>query len=159
MRGRYFYKHKKTEIVLILILLILLLATSVIYLIAGMMTSARFSYTGMMGNGMMGAGFSGRGSSYQGSGPKGYKLFRADECIMCHIINGHGGVMGPNLSHIGSKRSFSWIAAQIVDPSAHFKRNSIVKINGKTYIAIMPNHEHMPKSQVIAISKYLESLK
>ncbi len=156
MSRKYFYNKKPA---IVLILLILLLVIAVIYLIAGMMTGGRFIGGGMMGNGMMGGGFSGRSGAYYGSGPKGYKLFRADGCIRCHTINGVGGMMGPNLSHIGSKRSFSWIATQIADPSAHFKRGSVVTISGKTYPAIMPNYEHMPKSQVITISKYLESLK
>ncbi len=156
MSRKYFY-NKKTTIVLIL--LILLLVIAVIYMIADMMTGGGFIGGAMMGNGMMGGGFSGRSGAYYGSGSKGYKLFRADGCIRCHTINGYGGIMGPNLSHIGSKRSFSWIVTQIVYPSAHFKRGSIVKISGKTYLAIMPNYEHMPKSQVITISKYLKSLK
>ncbi len=156
MSRKYFYNKKPA---IVSILLILLLVIAVIYLIAGMMTGGEFIGGGMMGNGMMGGGFSGRSGAYYGQGPKGYKLFRADGCIRCHTIDGYGGTMGPDLSHIGSKRSFSWIAAQIAYPSAHFKRGSIVTISGKTYPAIMPNYEHMPKSQVITISKYLESLK
>ena len=124
----------------------------------GMMMGGGMMGGGMMGGGMMGGGFSG-GGAYYGSGPKGYELFRADGCIRCHTINGYGGTVGPNLSHIGSKRSFSWIAVQIAYPSAHFKRGSMVAINGKTYPAIMPNYEHLPKSQVITISKYLATLK
>jgi mono/diheme cytochrome c family protein len=87
------------------------------------------------------------------------QLFRADGCIRCHAVNGYGGIMGQDLSRIGSRKSLSWITTQIVYPLAHFKRGSQVTINGETYTAIMPNYEHLPKSQVIAISKYLESLK
>jgi hypothetical protein len=35
----------------------------------------------------------------------------------------------------------------------------MVTINGKSYMAIMPNHKDMPASQVNAIAEYLESLK
>ena len=157
MDRKYFYNKKS---VIVSILLILLLVVVGIYLFAGMMTGGGFIGGRMMGGGMMmGGGFSGGSDAYYGSNPKGYKLFRADGCIRCHTINGYGGTMGPDLSHIGSKRSFSWIATQIAYPSAHFKRGSMATINGKTYPAIMPNYEHMPKSQVITISKYLESLK
>ncbi len=147
--------------ILVLIALVVLTVGLGTYLYSsGKLAQMAGGITSMIGGGMMGmmgGGFS--GSAYVGSGPKGYKLFRANGCIRCHAIKGSGGTMGPDLSHIGSKRSFPWIVTQIAYPSAHFKRGSIVTINGKTYPVIMPNYEHMPKSQVITISKYLESLK
>ena len=39
----------------------------------------------------------------------GSSLFGKKGCIACHVINGNGGSVGPNLSHIGSRRSLSWI--------------------------------------------------
>jgi len=89
----------------------------------------------------------------------GASLFSSDGCIACHTINGNGGAVGPNLSHVGSQRSLSWIKTQIVNPSAHFASGSTVTINGKSFMAIMPNHKNMPKSQVNALASYLESLK
>ncbi len=94
--------------------------------------------------------------AYHGNGPK---LFRSAGCIACHTINGKGGTVGPNLSHVGSQRSLSWIKTQIVTPGAHFASGSMVTINGKSYMAIMPNHKSMPASQVNALAEYLESLK
>jgi cytochrome c oxidase subunit 2 len=89
----------------------------------------------------------------------GSSLFSSEGCIACHTINGNGGSVGPNLSHIGSKRSLSWIKTQIVTPGAHFTSGSSVTLNGKSYMAIMPNHKGMPTSKVDAIANYLESLK
>jgi putative heme-binding domain-containing protein len=89
----------------------------------------------------------------------GSSLFSSEGCIACHTINGNGGQVGPNLSHIGSQRSLSWIKTQIVNPGAHFASGSSVTINGKSYMAIMPNHKSMPASKVNAIAGYLESLK
>ncbi len=89
----------------------------------------------------------------------GPQLFRSDGCIACHTINGNGGSVGPNLSHVGSQRSLSWIKTQIVTPGAHFAPGSTVTINGKSFMAIMPNHKSMPKSQVNTLAAYLESLK
>jgi cytochrome c551/c552 len=89
----------------------------------------------------------------------GQALFRSQGCIACHTIDGHGGHVGPNLSHVGSQRSLSWIKTQIVTPGAHFASGSSVTINGKSFIAIMPNHKNMPASDVNAIANYLESLK
>ncbi len=95
-------------------------------------------------------------SAFAASGPA---LFRSEGCIACHTIDGHGGSVGPNLSHIGSQRSLSWIKTQIVTPGAHFASGSTVTINGKSYMAIMPNHKNMPASDVNTIAQYLESLK
>ena len=94
--------------------------------------------------------------AFAASGPS---LFNSDGCIACHTINGKGGSVGPNLSHVGSQRSLSWIKTQIVTPSAHFAPGSMVTINGKSFMAIMPNHHGMPKSQLNAIAKYLSGLK
>ena len=95
-------------------------------------------------------------SAFAASGPA---LFRSEGWIACHNIDGHGGQVGPNLSHIGSQRSLSWIKTQIVNPGAHFASGSTVTLNGKSYMAIMPNHKGMPASDVNTIAKYLESLK
>ncbi|MHB1680270.1 MAG: c-type cytochrome [bacterium] len=89
----------------------------------------------------------------------GHSLFSSDGCIACHTINGNGGSVGPNLSHIGSQRSLSWIKTQIVTPSAHFAPGSMATINGKSYMAIMPSHKNLPKSQINILANYLESLK
>lgn len=89
----------------------------------------------------------------------GYSLFNSEACIACHIINGKGGDVGPNLSHIGSKRSLSWIKTQIVNPSEHFVTGSTVTIDGNSYMAIMPSHKNMSDSKVNSIANYLESLK
>ena len=95
-------------------------------------------------------------SAFAASGPA---LFKSEGCIACHTIDGHGGSVGPNLSHIGSQRSLSWIKTQIVTPGAHFASGSTVTLNGNSYMAIMPNHKSMPASDVNTIAKYLESLK
>ncbi|MHB8232375.1 MAG: c-type cytochrome [bacterium] len=89
----------------------------------------------------------------------GASLFSSEGCIACHTINGLGGSVGPDLSHVGSKRSLSWIKTQITDPSAHFAAGSSVTINGESYQAIMPGHKHMPASELNSLAEYLESLK
>lgn len=89
----------------------------------------------------------------------GSSLFSSEGCIACHTIAGQGGSVGPDLSHVGSQKSLSWIKTQIVNPSAHFQSNSSVTINGKSYIAIMPNHKDIASSKIDAIAEYLESLK
>lgn len=89
----------------------------------------------------------------------GSSLFSSEGCIACHTINGNGGSVGPNLSHVGSSKSLSWIKTQISTPSAHFAAGSSVTINGTSYQAIMPGHKHMSASKLNALAGYLESLK
>ena len=89
----------------------------------------------------------------------GSSLFSSEGCIACHTINGQGGSVGPDLSHVGSKRSLSWLKTQITNPSAHFAAGSSVTINGQSYTAIMPAHKHMSASKLNALASYLESLK
>ena len=91
--------------------------------------------------------------------PEGLKLFRADNCIACHRINGIGGTVGPNLSHVGKTKSLSWIETQIIDPKLHFTYGIPTTINGHTYLVIMPRLKSIPASQLNTIAKYLESLK
>ena len=84
---------------------------------------------------------------------------RSYGCMGCHTIKGNkNDGMGPDLSHVGSKRSLHWIEIQMVNPAIHFKRGSMVTIDGKTFKAIMPSFHDMPGSQVRAIAKYLKSL-
>ena len=162
MNAKYLYNKK---LVIVSILLITLLTITGIYLFA------RISYGMMNGNGgMMNGNNMMTGKMVNNMGHKmfpqykgiktGPALFHREGCIMCHRINGlGGGFMGPNLSHVGSIRSVSWIATQIADPSAHFKRNSIVTLNGKKYQAIMPSFKNMSSKDIGILAKYLASLK
>ncbi len=95
-------------------------------------------------------------SAFAASGPA---LFRSQGCIACHTIDGQGGQVGPNLSHVGLQRSLSWIKTQIVTPGRHFAPGSQASINGQSFMAIMPNHKNMPASDVNILANYLESLK
>ncbi len=89
----------------------------------------------------------------------GSSLFSSEGCIACHAVNGQGGSVGPDLSHVGSKRSLSWLKTQITNPDAHFAAETNVFLNGKSYTAIMPSHKHMAAAKLNALAAYLESLK
>jgi cytochrome c551/c552 len=78
----------------------------------------------------------------------GASLFKSEGCIACHIINGKGGKVGPNLSHIGSNNlSYHWMKKQLIDPAAHFRSN------------IMPSFGNIPPAKIKILVSYLESLK
>ena len=168
MKTKYLY-NKKFIIVSILSVLLVIVVIAVVYL-------AKFSYAQGAANnggnnGMMGMGNNMTGKEVNNMGHrmfpqyKGVKtgpaLFHYEGCFTCHTINGlgAGGNDAPNLSHIGSIRSFSWIATQIADPSAHFKRNSAVTLNGVKYRAVMPSFKNMSSKDIGILAKYLESLK
>ncbi len=89
----------------------------------------------------------------------GSSLFSSEGCIACHAINGQGGSVGPDLTHVGSRRSLSWLKQQITNPSAHFAAGSMATINGASYMSIMPGHKHMPTSKLDALAGYLKSLR
>ncbi|RZD14702.1 MAG: c-type cytochrome [Candidatus Acidulodesulfobacterium ferriphilum] len=75
------------------------------------------------------------------------KIINAQGCMGCHIINGKGGSIGPNLSKEGTKgRSIHWLEVQINTPKVH---------NPNT---MMPNHALKP-AQLETVAEYLESLK
>ncbi len=91
--------------------------------------------------------------------PEGMRLFEKDNCVACHRINGIGGKVGPNLSHIGKTKSLSWIETQVVDPKVHFRYGLGVIIDAHTYLVMMPSFKDIPDSQLNVIGRYLESLK
>jgi nitric oxide reductase subunit C len=77
----------------------------------------------------------------------GKALFSGMGCSACHKINGVGGTVGPDLSHIGSLRTAAWIGVQITDPASHFPKNA------------MPAFTMLSKEQVRQLVQYLSSLK
>ena len=173
MNAKYLHNKKR---VIVSILFILLLVIAGIYFLGKVrynpgMNGMTGGNNGMMGGGMMGMGNNMTGKEVNNMGHKmfpqykgvktGPALFHYEGCFTCHTINGlgAGGNDAPNLSHIGSIRSFSWIATQIADPSAHFKRNGIVTLNGVKYRAVMPAFKNMSSKNIGILAKYLESLK
>ena len=173
MNIKYLYNKKDNKKAIIILILLTLLVITGIYLLVGNSYSSSMGMMGSSGgmHGMMGMGNNMTGKEVNNMGHKmfpqykgvktGPALFHYEGCFMCHTINGLGGgmAMAPNLSHIGSIRSFSWIATQIADPSAHFKRNGAVTLNGVKYRAVMPSFKNMSSKDIGILAKYLESLK
>lgn len=72
----------------------------------------------------------------------------ASMCIGCHTINGDGGEVGPDLSHVGSRRNQDDIRSLVTDPSL---------VYGDT---IMPKYgERLTPAQLDAIARYLAKRK
>jgi len=64
------------------------------------------------GGGGTGAGAVGGGSTDP------MTLFRAAGCVGCHKIGAEGGNVGPDLSHVGARRSAESIRTKILDPAS-----------------------------------------
>ncbi len=54
-----------------------------------------------------------------GNPEKGKALYNANACSTCHIVNGVGGTLGPDLSDIGGTRGPSYLQDAIVNPGEH----------------------------------------
>ncbi|HEV2494926.1 MAG TPA: c-type cytochrome [Terriglobia bacterium] len=79
--------------------------------------------------------------------PAGNKIFLAEHCNSCHAIQGSGGALAPDLTHVGSRRDKTWILEQLDNPRAH-KPDSI-----------MPSFAQLPASEKEELAEYLADLK
>ena len=53
-----------------------------------------------------------------GNAAKGSAVFQKLGCATCHIVNGAGGSLGPELTGIGAHRSPKYLAAAVLEPGA-----------------------------------------
>jgi putative heme-binding domain-containing protein len=61
-------------------------------------------------------------SNVAGNETKGRAVYDDMGCESCHVVNGRGGVYGPELSSIGSRRSPAYLRRALLDPAADFPR-------------------------------------
>src|SRR5438034_6344485 len=54
----------------------------------------------------------------KGDAAKGAQIFSSSGCVRCHTVGITGGLSGPDLSEIGSRRSLAQLETAVVDPSA-----------------------------------------
>lgn len=47
---------------------------------------------------------------------RGQNVFKANKCMRCHSIEGEGGRVGQDLSHVGSRREAAWFHTFLKDP-------------------------------------------
>ena len=47
---------------------------------------------------------------------RGAQVYQANQCGMCHAINGSGMRVGPGLNGVGKRRSREWVAQHFADP-------------------------------------------
>jgi nitric oxide reductase subunit C len=79
--------------------------------------------------------------------PEGRKIILAQNCTLCHVLNGSGGTVAPDLTHAGNRRSKDWILQQLVDPRSHYPDS------------VMPSFAQLPQNEREAVADYLANLK
>jgi cytochrome c oxidase cbb3-type subunit 3 len=59
-----------------------------------------------------------KSTTVSGDSTKGEKIFwGTGGCSTCHMVQGRGGVLGPDLSHVGGARSVPYLIDSIREPS------------------------------------------
>jgi cytochrome c oxidase cbb3-type subunit 3 len=53
-----------------------------------------------------------------GSAQRGAALYQSSSCATCHILNGQGGALGPELTRIGALRGAPYLREALVKPEA-----------------------------------------
>jgi nitric oxide reductase subunit C len=77
----------------------------------------------------------------------GKNLYNQSRCDLCHQIGGHGGIIGPDLSKVGSKYDPQLLAKKIKDPKS---------VNPTTQ---MPAYPQLSDNEIEALVSFLTGLK
>ncbi len=78
---------------------------------------------------------------------RGSEIFHSNGCAGCHMINGSGGAIGPDLSGEGNRsRSRDWLSIQLRNPKAHYPDT------------IMPSFSRLGDKDISDLIDYLMSL-
>ena len=72
-----------------------------------------------------------------GDSRKGAEIYRSLGCAGCHIVNGAGGNLGPDLSDVGYMRSASSLRQSIVDPGAALPK-CVLQVPARGYSEYLP---------------------
>jgi cytochrome c oxidase cbb3-type subunit 3 len=58
------------------------------------------------------------GRAGAGNAQRGAAVYQASGCASCHVIDGQGGTLGPELTAIGARRGATYLRESIVTPAA-----------------------------------------
>jgi putative heme-binding domain-containing protein len=97
-------------------------------------------------------------------------FFGTARCSSCHIVNGRGGLLGPELSTVGSARSRAYLVESIREPGRQLTRNrafgdltlkydtvTAVTADGRTIVGV-PMNEDTFTVQLMDTSERVHSL-
>lgn len=77
---------------------------------------------------------------------KGEKLYAERHCSACHMIQGKGGKIGPDLSDVGKRREADWLSKFLKDPNRTVTGAKMLPVKGS-------------EEEISALVTYLRSLK
>lgn len=94
-----------------------------------------------------------------GNPAKGRELFETKgNCVKCHMVNGRGGIVGPDLSNLGSERSLAAIRDNLTVPKPvpprGFQPVTVVTTAGKQIVGVVKN-QHNTSFQIIGTDEKL----
>jgi mono/diheme cytochrome c family protein len=95
------------------------------------------------------------GGAFAGGSTDPKVLVQAAGCLACHKLDGQGQAIGPDLTHVGSRRAAESIRKKILDPAS-----SVTK-GYETFAGIMPKTfgTMMNAAQLEALVQYLAARK
>jgi len=81
-----------------------------------------------------------------GDPQRGQELYQTKgHCSQCHIVNGQGGSLGPELTEIGSRRSAAHLRAAVLDPASTlpdgFLQVRLVTREGTSILGVRRNED------------------
>jgi mono/diheme cytochrome c family protein len=106
---------------------------------------------GRGGGGEGGGGASAGGSALANGSADPKAVIQAAGCTGCHTIDGAGGAMAPDLSHVGSRRDAASIRKKILDPSSSLAKGY------ESFAGVMPKDfgTKMNAAQLEAVVQFL----
>jgi putative heme-binding domain-containing protein len=72
-----------------------------------------------------------------GSADKGKLVYNRLDCSGCHIVAGEGGILGPELTHVGALRATAYLREAILDPGAALPRG-VTQVLGRGFNEFLP---------------------
>ena len=73
----------------------------------------------------------------KGDSAAGSKVYTSSGCASCHIMNGEGNSIGPELSEIGASRNAAYLQQAIIDPAAALPESTDID-NGYGFSLYLP---------------------
>ena len=64
-------------------------------------------------------------SAAKGDAINGKDIFTAQKCVLCHKIGGSGGVLGPDLTAVGTRKNAAWLYEYLPKPQAAKPENKM----------------------------------
>ena len=77
----------------------------------------------------------------------GQKVYQAQGCSACHMINGIGGTTGPDLTKTGAKRDRTWLIGHFKNPAEYVPNSA------------MPGYGNLSEQELNDLTDYMLSLK